>query len=362
MKTLITARFAAESLQLLEDKLGSVCRAGFGITGRKLDRAELRVAAADAAIVIVEFETLDREFFTSMPQLRLAACCRNEPAASVDLQAATDAGVPVLFPPGRNAVSVAEYTFAMMISIARHLHVAHHLLRHPDELTEAGFPDSLDESGRVPSEWSLEPDAPFQRFQGSELSGKCLGLVGCGVVGCEIARRARAFNMNLLVSDPYVPIDRISALGAQAASLNEVATRADFFVIAAKVTSETRGLVSREILKLLKPTAYVINSARAAIMDYDALTALLRARQIAGAALDVFPYEPLSGNHSLRSLDNVLLSPHLAGASSDIPTHHSQMISQDILRVLAGERPRHLANPESWELRRRFSSAHDSST
>ena len=108
------------------------------------------------------------------------------------------------------------------------------------------------------------------------------------------------------------------------ATLNEVATSADFFVIAAKVTPETRGLVSREILTRLKPTAYVINSARAAIMDYEALTALLRARQIAGAALDVFPCEPLPGNHSLRPLDNVLLSPHLAGASIDIPAHHSQ--------------------------------------
>ena len=171
MKTLLTARFTAESLQQLEAKLGLVCRAGFGITGRKLDRDQLRVAAAEAAIVIVEFEALDRDFFASMPQLQLVACCRNEPAASVDLEAATHAGVPVLFPPGRNAVSVAEYTFGMMISIARHLHVAHHLLRHTDTLTEAGFSDNIDGGGRIPSEWSLEPDAPFQRFQGSRTFG-----------------------------------------------------------------------------------------------------------------------------------------------------------------------------------------------
>jgi D-3-phosphoglycerate dehydrogenase len=361
MKTLLTARFTAESRQQLEAKLGWVYRAGFGITGRRLDRDELRVAAADAAIVIVEFETLDRDFFTSMPQLRLAACCRNEPAASVDLEAATDAGVPVLFPPGRNAVSVAEYTFGMMISIARHLHLAHHLVRYTDTLTEARFSDKIAGGGRVPSEWSLAPGAPFQRFQGPELSGKCLGLVGCGVVGSEIAGRARAFGMNLLVSDPYAPIDRISALGAQPATLNEVATRADFFVIAAKVTPETRGLVSREILTRLKPTAYVINAARAAIMDYDALTELLRARQIAGAALDVFPCEPLPGDHPLRLLDNVLLSPHLAGASLDIPAHHSRQITADILCVLAGGRPQHIANPEAWDRRRHFFSNYDSS-
>jgi D-3-phosphoglycerate dehydrogenase len=354
MKTLLTARFTTESLQRLEVRLGSVYRAGFGITGRKLDRDELRVAAADAAIVIVEFETLDRDFFTAMPQLRLAACCRNEPGVSVDLDAATVAGVPVLFPPGRNAVSVAEYTIGMMISVARHLHVAHHLLRHTDVLTNTRFANKLDEHRQVPSEWSLEPGAPFQQFQGPELSGKCLGLVGCGVVGCEIARRARAFGMTLLVSDPYAPTGTIKALDVQSAALAEVATNADFLVIAAKVTPETRGLVSREILACLKPTAYVINSARAAIMDYDALIELLRARRIAGAALDVFPSEPLPGDHPLRSLDNVLLSPHLAGASTDVPAHHSQMITEDILRVLDGGRPQHLANPAVWERRRHF--------
>src|ERR1700688_2717861 len=139
MKTLLTARFTVESLRRLEDKLGSVDRAGFGTTGRKLDSDELRAASADAAIVIVEFETLDRDFFTSMPQLQLAACCRNEPGASVDLDAATVAGVPVLFSPGRKAVAVAEFTMGMMISVARHLHVAHHLLRHTDTLTKISY-------------------------------------------------------------------------------------------------------------------------------------------------------------------------------------------------------------------------------
>jgi len=354
MKTLLTARFTTESLRRLEDKLGPVQRAGFGITGRKLDRDELRAASAGAAIVIVEYETLDLDFFTSMPQLQLAACCRNEPGASVDLDAATAAGVPVLFPPGRNAVSVAEYTIGMMISVARHLHVAHHLLRHTDTLTKIRYADKLDVRSQVTSEWSLEPGAPFQLFQGPELSGKCLGLVGCGNVGCEIARRARAFGMTLLVADPYAPAETVTALDARPATLVEVATNADFLVIAAKVTPETRGLVSREVLARLKPSAYVINSARAAIMDYDALTELLRARRIAGAALDVFPSEPLPGDHPLRSLDNVLLSPHLAGASTDIPAHHSQMITDDILRVLAGGRPQHLANPAAWERRRPF--------
>jgi D-3-phosphoglycerate dehydrogenase len=354
MKTLLTARFTGEYLRRLEDKLGTVHRVGFGITGRKLDPDELRAVAADAAIVIVEYETLDRDFFSSLPKLRLAACCRNEPGASVDLDAATEAGIPVLFPPGRNAVSVAEYTIAMMISIARHLHVAHHLLRHTETLTKIRYADKLDARSQVTSEWSLEPGAPFQLFQGPELSGKCLGLVGCGMIGREIAQRARAFGMTLLVSDPYAPAEMIAALGGQLATLAEVATNADFLVIAAKVTPETRGLVNRGILAHLKPSAYIINTARAAIMDYDALTELLQTRRIAGAALDVYPSEPLSGNDPLRSLDNVLLSPHLAGASTDIQAHHSRMITNDIFRFLAGERPEHLANPAAWEGRRPF--------
>jgi len=353
MNTLLTARFTEKAIHILESQVGQVQRAGFGVYGKKLSSPALLGMASDSELVIVEFESLDADFFAATPRLKLVACCRNEPAASIDLAAATLTGIPVLYAPGRNAVSVAEYTMGMMIAIARGLHTAHHLLCHTEELTSVTYADKTSSRSNITSEWSLEPGAPFHRFQGPELSGKVLGLVGCGLIGREIAIRARAFGMLLAIYDPYVSTSTLRELAARPASLVEVVSMADFLVVAAKVTPETRGLISQRVLASLKPTAYVINTARAAVVDYGALVDLLREGRIAGAALDVYPSEPLNSNHPLRSLDNVLLSPHLAGASTDIPAHHSRMIVDDVLRVLSGNTPCNIANPSVWPSRRK---------
>jgi D-3-phosphoglycerate dehydrogenase len=261
----------------------------------------------------------------------------------VDVGAASALGIPVLFTPGRNAVSVAEYTLGLMLAAARHIAEAHHLLRHTTELTAVS-----DSRRDVTSEWSLDPGAPFSRFTGPELSGRTLGLVGLGAIGREIAQRCLALGMDVVACDPYAgPED-----GVRRAGLMETAAQADFLVLAAKVTPETTGLVSADVLAAMKPTAFFVNTGRAALADYDALAEALRARRIAGAALDVYPLEPLPPDSPLLELGNVVLSPHLAGASVDVPRHHSRQLTDDLLRALRGERPVHLADPSMWERRR----------
>jgi D-3-phosphoglycerate dehydrogenase len=174
-------------------------------------------------------------------------------------------------------------------------------------------------------------------------------MVGCGAIGREIARRAKAFDMHVITFDPYVPTAVLDDIGVQPVSLEELARVSDFVAMTAKVTPETTGIFSAALIRAMKPTAYFINTARAALADYDALYEALNAGRIAGAALDVYPMEPIPEDSPFRELDNVVLSPHLAGASIDIPRHHSRMMVDDLLLAFNGKQPSRLLNPEVWE-------------
>lgn len=352
MTALVTARFDEAELARLEPIVGPVRRAGYGVTGRTLSPDGLTAALADADVLIVEFEEVTDTVLAAAAHLRLLGCCRNEPGASVDIAAATARGVPVIYTPGRNAVSVAEFTLGLMLALARHIAEAHHLLRHTRELTAVSYADKAGRRHTVTSEWSLDPAAPFARLTGPELQGRTVGLVGFGAIGREIGRRCRAFGMELLVHDPYARAGAIEGEGGRPGTLRETVAAADFLVLAAKVTPETEGLVSADLIAALKPRAFVVNTARAALIDYEALEEALRAGRIGGAALDVYPCEPLPPDSPLLELDNVVLSPHLAGASLDVPRHHSRQIADDLLRASAGLRPLHLADPNAWERRR----------
>lgn len=275
----------------------------------------------------------------------MVACLRNEPGASLDIAAATKRGIPALFAPGRNAVAVAEYTLGLMISIARSIPITHHLLRYTDELTAVSYSDKSGERKNVTSEWSMDPDAPFQRFQGDELMGKTVGLVGAGFIGQEIAKRVAALGMNLIAFDPYAKADQLAKLSITSVGLDELAAQSDFVVMAAKVTPESTGLFGAKQFGLMKSGAYFINTARAALVDYEALFQALNQKKIAGAGLDVYPTEPLPGDSPFRKLTNVVLSPHLAGATREVVEHHSKMVVDDLLGLIDGKVPTRLANP-----------------
>ena len=263
----------------------------------------------------------------------------------MDIAAATKRGIPALFAPGRNAVAVAEYTLGLMISIARSIPITHHLLRYTDELTAVSYSDKSGERKNVTSEWSMDPDAPFQRFQGDELMGKTVGLVGAGFIGQEIAKRVAALGMKLIAFDPYAKADQLAKLSITSVGLDELAAQSDFVVMAAKVTPESTGLFGAKQFGLMKSGAYFINTARAALVDYEALFQALNQKKIAGAGLDVYPTEPLPGDSPFRKLTNVVLSPHLAGATREVVEHHSKMVVDDLLGLIDGKVPTRLANP-----------------
>jgi len=296
-------------------------------TDRLADPEELgvRLQEMGAELLIMEADFVTEETFEAAPHLRLVGVCRGRVGAHVDLDAATERGVLVLHTPGRNAVAVAELVLALMLMLARRIPEATRLVR----------------SGA----W----DSPLcaVRWGGAELAGKTAGLVGLGAVGREVARRLRAFDVEVVAHDPYV--SQASAPDAHLVSLDELLRRSDFVSLHCTSSRETYGLIGEEELGRMKPTAFLINTARAAIVDEAALLDALRTGSIAGAALDVFNVEPLPSHHPFLRLDNVILTPHIGGAPDDVVRRHSWMLTHDILRWQRGERPIHMLNPAVWQ-------------
>ena len=349
MKAFITARIDKTQVDRLISNGFEVEQGGFGLTGVKLTEAELIEKFKGIDVGIVEFENITAAVLECAKRLKVVACLRNEPGASLDIAGATQRGIPALFAPGRNAVAVAEYTLGLMISVARSIPTTHHLLRYTDDLTAVSYSDKSGDRKNVTSEWSMDPDAPFQRFQGDELMGKTVGLVGAGFIGQEIAKRVIALGMKVIAFDPYAKADQLAKVSIKSVELDELAKQSDFVVMAAKVTPESTGLFGAKQFALVKGSAYFINTARAALVDYEALLKVLQEKKIAGAALDVYPTEPLPTDSPFRTLSNVVLSPHLAGATREVVEHHSKMVVDDLLGLLEGKVPNRLANPEVIE-------------
>ncbi len=252
--------------------------------------------------------------------------CRGDPV-NVDLEFATRKGIPVFHTPGRNADAVADLTLAFILMLARHLPAVCSAYRGGEATRVERASDYLE---------------MYTRFTGVELGGLTVGLVGLGAVGREVAARLAAFKARLLAYDPYV---REAPAGVTLCDLETVLRDADVVSLHAPVTVETQGLLSAERLALMKPGALFINTARAALADEDALYDMLRTGRIAGAALDVLAQEPLQPGNRFLALPNVVVTPHLGGATTDVTRHHSDIIVDAMERWLRGERPRWIANP-----------------
>ena len=173
----------------------------------------------------------------------------------------------------------------------------------------------------------------------TQLKGKALGIREYGSIGLRVGKIARAIGMGLLLYDPYISEVDVEEIGIRKAeSLEQLMKESDFITCHMKVTPETTGIVSREMIALMKPTAYFINASRGAILDEDALVDALREKRIAGAAFDVYASEPIRSNHPyIVELDNVVITPHIAGATDDVLTNHTKMIVADVGRFLRGE-------------------------
>jgi D-3-phosphoglycerate dehydrogenase len=324
-KALVLAPFAPEALERLRQGVKVVYQPW--TETRKLhspDDLAGRIKHERIDALVVEADVLTEAVF-SVPRLQIAGACRNAPN-QVDLGAATAHGVPVVNTPSRNNTSVAELTIAFMLALGRNVQRAH------EHVAAKRWTDPLD---------------AYSRFQGREVAGSAVGIVGLGQIGREVAARAKALGARVVAHDPFVAAATAREAGVRLVSLPVLLRSSDFVTL--HTGSVPEPLLDEASLDQLQPGAFVINTGSPNALDYDALAERLQDGRIAGAALDVFPGFILNTSSPLLERDNVILTPHIGGATRETIERHSAMIVDDIERFADGKKPRSLANPDVWK-------------
>jgi D-3-phosphoglycerate dehydrogenase len=281
------------------------------------EKLAARIEAEGANLLVVESDSVKGPVF-DIPLLCIGSC-RGDPN-NVDVDGATAAGIPVLRAPGRNADAVAELTIGLMFAVNRFLVPADRDVR----------------TGQVYAGGKI----PYQRYRAWELSGRTVGIVGLGAVGRAAKWRFEGVGMRVLSFDPYNPD------ATHDRDLDGMLGECDVVSVHSVVTPETEGLIGAAQFAAMKPGAIYLNSARAQLHDTDALVAALQSGHLGGAGLDHFVGEHLAPEHPLCSMANVVLTPHIGGATYDTEANHSSLIADDIARILAGEKPVNCVNPE----------------
>lgn len=276
--------------------------------------SEDKAALGQAHVILTGLGPITAEDIAAAPALKLIQCASHG-FDYVDLAAAQSRGIAVCNIGSSRAEvqDVAEQTFALMLALAKQLIPGHIALTQAD--------------------WALPRLQPFI----TELSGKTLGIIGLGHIGQEVARRATAFDMDVVYADP---LDTRTAapgrLQARRVELNELLRISDYITVHTPLNSETRNLIDAERLTLVKPTAFIINTARGAMIDQDALAGALEAGRIAGAGVDVFDPEPPTATLRLLSAPNVVLSPHVGGVTRETLVRIAVAAASNISEYLAG--------------------------
>jgi D-3-phosphoglycerate dehydrogenase len=265
----------------------------------------------DVEVLILHLAPLSRGAVAAAGRLRVVGCARGG-AVNLNLASLNERGVPVFFCPGRNAQAVAEFVMGAVLAFARGIAAGREAMA----------------AGR----WRL--DLYTSALAGPEFAGRTCGLIGFGGVGRAFAPIARGFGMRLLVHDPYVAAAAIKDLGAEAVPLDDVLRRSDLVVLAARLTDETRGMIGARELGLLRHDAIFVNPARAELVDGAALREALARRAIGGAIIDVFNPEPPPAGDPLLTMDNVLLTPHIAGATREAAARGAEVVCRKVVAHL----------------------------
>ena len=283
---------------------------------------ELLSHLAEAEALVVHYCPVSASTLARAPRLRVLASCRAG-TENLAVDEAVDRGVLVVHVVGRTTEAVSDFAIGLLLAEARNIARAHR------RLVDGGWDKRFPSSAFTP-----------------ELEAKTVGVVGIGQVGAAVARKLQGFRVRLLGHDPFVADENIRAGGADPVALDRLLGESDFVTLHARPQPGAPPLIGRRELGLMKPTAFLINTARAALIDTDALIDALRTGAIAGAALDVHDREPLGPDHPLLGLDNVTLTPHLASSTRECTDKSPRLLATDLRLLFEGGRPRHALNPD----------------
>lgn len=317
-RALVTAPFRGPGLDRLRERVDLVLDPWIDHHPLRLYGATdlaARAAEEGATIILCEADEVKGPVF-DLPLVTIGSA-RGDPT-NVDVPGATAAGIPVLHAPGRNADAVAELAVGLLFAVTRHLLAADHDVR----------------AGDIYKDGSI----PYQRFRAWHLAGKTVGLVGLGAVGRAAKWRFEGLGMRVISADPFAD--------DATHTFEDLLADADVVSMHAAVTPDTAGMLGADAISRMKDGAIYLNTARAGLHDLEALTKALAEGKLGGAGLDHFEGESLPTDHPLVSLPNVVLAPHIGGATYDTEANHTAMLADDVLRLLDGVRPVHCINPE----------------
>lgn len=279
------------------------------------DNLELLKEIADADYLITHFAPVSSRIMEAGKKLKFIGVARSG-CENIYLKAASEKGIKVAVAAGRLADPVADYTVGILLAECRN--ISRLSLRPSD------------------GKWTGKKPDNFKYVKC--LRNKQVGIIGLGIIGKNVAERLKGFGVRLMAYDPFCPDSDFEKYECKRVDLPELMKTADFICIHARLTSETKGMVTKELINQMKPSAFIVNTARADLLDEAALIQALKEHKIAGAALDVFSEEPLPEDHELRKLDNVTLTPHIAGGTSDQAEISFRIVTEDLKRYLRNEK------------------------
>lgn len=268
------------------------------------------------------FVPVSKEALNYMPKLRIVGVARAG-VENVNLNEATERGILVFHVMGRNAEAVSDFAIGMLLAECRNIARAHYAIKN------GVWRKNFSNSDWIP-----------------ELKGKTVGIIGFGYVGRLVAKKLSGFDVRIIVFDPYVSKEEIEKAGCEPVDKETLFKESDFITLHARLSEDSKNLISKKDISLMKPTAYIVNTARAGLIDKEALIEALKTKRISGAALDVFWEEPIPPDSELLSLDNVTLTSHIAGTTKEALTRSPSLLIEDVRKLLKGEKPNFIINPD----------------
>jgi len=279
----------------------------------------------DADIIITQFCPINKKIIDSCINLKAIGVLRGG-YENINIDYAKTKDIIIFNTPGRNSNAVADFTVGMLLAECRNIAKSHMELKNGNWVRDYANRDSV-------------PD----------LQDKTVGIIGFGEIGRKVTKRLLAFDMKVVVYDPFMSEE---LKDIRKVSLEELAQVSDFVTVHARLTKDTKHLIDEKFLSLMKPTAYLINTARAGLVDENALYNALKDKKIIGAALDVFNEEPPGKDYPLVKIDNVTITPHLAGGTKDAFTQSPKLLAMEMIKVIKGEDSRYIVNKDEYSANR----------
>lgn len=307
-------------LRILEDYLNDLGRLAQVVTVDERDEETLVRQVVDADIILTCYEPITAQVIGAAKRLK-GIVKYGVGVDSIDVAAATERGIPVVNCPDYGSDTVADHCFALLIALARKLVLLNNTMKRQGWM------------------W------PEMQYQGVDIKGKTMGIIGLGRIGTAMARRCEGFGMKIVVYDPYVDQNPAGWDDLSFVPLNELLAHSDFIAPLCVLTEETDGMIGQEEFAIMKKTVFLIDVSRGAIVNKTALIEALEQGRIAGAGFDVFPDEPLEPNNPLLGMDNVIVSPHFAFYTREAWKRLERDTLAGVMALLEGREPEHIKDP-----------------